>query len=29
MERLGETMYREKGRENEGKRRKVGGETVL
>ena len=29
MERLGETMCREKGRENEGKRRKVGGETVL
>ena len=28
MERLGETMCREKGRENEGKRRKVGGETV-
>jgi len=29
MERLGETMCREKGRENEGKRRKVGGETVV
>ena len=29
MERLCETMCREKGKENEGKKRKVGGETVL